>query len=179
MNAIFNLQKATEAASANGDAFKSVFDVSLKAAQDAFALNEAFLRSFASTDEAPSAFDFERSLGAQTERMERTSAYLSEMGELCVRTQSEIGRLNAEHFEKSVRTMFAQFGNAFDPAGAAGSPVVAEMLRAYTSSAGSAFENMLGAAREITESSLSAATEVLQRNQLAQHKPPRAVKKAA
>lgn len=179
MNAIVNLQKVTEAASANGEAIKSVFDVSLKAGQEAFALNEAFLNSLVADAEAPSAFDLERHCGLQTARMERTSAYLSEMGELCVRTQSEIARLNAEHFDKSMRTMLAQFGNVFDPANAMGSPVMAEMLRAYSSSAGSAYENLLNATREFTESSLSAAAEVLQRNRPGQAKLPRSVKKAA
>ena len=178
MNAIFNLQKATEAAPAPTVMPSSRSSMS-RSRQRRTPLPSTRLSLEIVCEHRRGAICLRlRSAASAPDRTHGAYQCVSfGDGELCVRTQGDTPPQRRAFREERAHHV-CQFGNAFDPAGGCGFPCGGRMLRAYTELAGSAFENMLGAAREIIASSLSAATDVLQ-NQLAQPKPPRSVKKAA
>lgn len=162
MNTISYMQKASEAAAANGNAFKAMLDISLNATQKLLELNGELVRSLATNDgEAAHEFDFSNQVGLHTQRLERTSAYLRDVSDICLSTQSEIAKLNAEQAANLLQAITIQLDTLAktDPLDAAG---FSEMLKSTFTKTGTTYEEMINTARELTESSLNVALAVLQ-----------------
>lgn len=162
MNTIDYMQKFTQAASDNSEAFKSIFDLSLRATQQMVALNGNFVRNFAGAAADPAKLlDFDAQVSAQAQRLERSTEYLRDMNELCINTQAEIVRQSTQRMREVMDESAEQFASVFSADRFGGSDF-AELMRANFHNAGEAFERMLNASREVTESNLAATMTALQ-----------------
>jgi len=162
MNSISYLEKASEAATANGEAFKTMFEVSLGATQKLFELNGELVRSFVQRDgSSPADFDFRNQIDLHKRHLERTSEYLRDVNDICLSTQAEITKLNTQHADNVIKTISSQLDelaktNPLD------ATAFSEMLKSTFAKTGGSYEELINTARELTESSLTAALTVLQ-----------------
>jgi len=162
MNSISYIEKASEAATANGEAFKSMFEISLGATQKLFELNGELVRSFVQRDGSSSGdFDFRNQIDLHKRHLERTSEYLRDINDICLSTQAEITKLNTQRADIVMKTLSTQLDELAktNPLDATG---FSEMLKSTFAKTGTTYEEMINTARELTESSLTAAMTVLQ-----------------
>lgn len=155
MNSNNYLQKLTEVASDNGEAFKAIFDVSLNATQQLVALNGDFVRTFMTGRATPAAgLDMQEQMTAFTQGLEHASEYFRNVNDLCIKTHNEIASVNAQRTTEII----AQFDDLFE-ASPLKTTAIAEVMKATLSNAGTAYEKMVSTSRAVAESTLSAATQ--------------------
>ena len=103
MNVTDTLQKFSEVAAGHGDAFKSIYEVALKATEQVFSLNTDFARSFfegAVTHQGGS--NYQEQFAAQAKQLELASAYFRDISDVWVKSQVEVFTLGvcaAEAFQ--------------------------------------------------------------------------------
>ncbi len=179
MNSIHYMQKITEAATSNGAVFKSVFDLSLRAAQQVATRNHEFVRALAGVEADPShRFDLDAGMDAQRQYVEHAADYFRDVSEICATTQVEITRQNAQGMSEAVERMAEQFGTLFR-AGQFDGAGITEMMQESLRSVGAAYERMLGTSLEFTQSRNALGTPELRPVAGAAGKAPRAARKAA
>lgn len=162
MNTIDYMQKFTQAASDNGEALKSIFDLSLRATQQMVALNGDFVRTFSGAGaESANVLDFDAQVSAQAQRLERSTEYFRDMNELCINTQAEIVRQSTQRMREVMDEAAEQFASVFRADRFDGADF-AEMMSANLRTAGEAFERMLNTSREVSESNLAATMTALE-----------------
>ncbi|MBI1904915.1 MAG: hypothetical protein HYS20_01540 [Rhodocyclales bacterium] len=179
MNSISYMQKATEVAAANGQVFKSIFDVTVAAMQRLTSLNGDLVRSLTRDGALPTAGqDVRERLRTYTARIDETGEYVRECNDLCIKTQMEIARLHMQRMGDVVQALTTQFEelariNPMDTSG------MGEALKVMFNNSGSAYEEMTNTMREAVESSLTATLRALQPPQKETPKSPATAKKAA
>jgi len=148
------LQKFSEAAAGHGNAFKSIYEVALKATEQVFSLNTDFARSFfegAVTHQASP--DYQAQLAAQCRQLESASAYFRDVSDVWVKTQVEmftLGSANAELLSGQLAAQFEQLVNALpaDPS------QYSDALNSALSAAKQACEKVMDTSRQISGSAL-------------------------
>ncbi len=114
MNSITHLQKIAEAASANGDAFKSIYDVTLKASEQLFTLNNDFFRSLLEgSTTAKTSLEPHELFNAYAKQLERVSEYFREASDIGSQTQVEVFKVGTQSAEEVTRVFFAQMEALF------------------------------------------------------------------
>ena len=162
MNSVSYVERFTEAANANGEAFRSICDTSLKSVQQLMALNGDFARSLSENGALPlNGFDLREQMSAHTQRMQRAGEYFRELNEICVKVQGEFARVGTELAAEVGKITAAQIGVLFEASPLAASGF-AEVFKSSLKDAASAGERMVNTSREITESSMTAALQALQ-----------------
>ena len=147
----------SEMANANSEAIKSMFDVSLKAAQQLGELNGDFVRSFVDTARtAGVSGDIDQRMQAQAKLFERSNEYFRDVTDVISNSVPEIGRLNVQRMN-AVMDMMAEQTQQFSAAKPKGVPDMAEMMKSSFFDPTAAVENMFNMTREIFDASLGAA----------------------
>lgn len=178
MSSTFNLQKFAEAASSNSDAFKSIYDVTLAAAQQVFSLNSDLVRSFSDGQTfCRSGLDFRDQTITQTQVLERYSEYFRDLTDILTRTQVEVFKLGSQNADEVIKILSADLDTLFKSF-PADSSRYAEMLKTALSTATSTYEKFVDTSRQLTESGLLAASQAGQAANSASA-PAKAIKKSA
>lgn len=159
------VHKLTEIATTNSDIFKSAVDISVSATEQLLALNLNTFRAL-SSGYAPIAGDnaFEQIAArfkAPGQSLEQTTEYFRSVTDICVKTQSEFARLNADCVNKSVQSLNALL-DSYAKSGPAGTAEVVGKLKTAINSVTEAYENMLRTTQEATETQLAAASHAFQ-----------------
>jgi hypothetical protein len=155
MSSIAKLQRFAEAASANGDAFKSIYDVTLAASQQIFALNNDFFQSFVAGCTVPkSSLDAHELVNTYAQGLERASAYCRDLSDICSKTQVEVFKAGSLSADEATKFFFAEIERLFQSLPMDQSPF-SEMLKSVFSNAGSTCEKIIDTSRQMTESSLA------------------------
>lgn len=150
------MQRASEVANANGEAIKSMFEVSLKAAQQLGELNGDLVKSFATTARNVGVSgDINASMQAQAKMFERSSEYFRDLTDVFTNTVPEIGRLNAERMN-AVMDMMAEQTQQLSSTKQNGVPDMAALMKSSFFDPTAAYERMFNMTREILDSSLNA-----------------------
>lgn len=179
MSSTINLQKFAEAASANSDAFKSIYDVALSASQQVFSLNSDLIRSFTEGQAFPgNVADFREQATAQAQNLERFSEYFRNLTEVLTKTQVEVFKLGSQNAEEVTRILSADIETLFKSF-PVDSSRLAEVLTSALSSATTTYEKFVDSSRQFTESSLLAATQAGQAAANSAATPAKAIKKSA
>jgi hypothetical protein len=148
------MQKLAEAASVNGEAFKSIYDITLNASQQMLTLNNDYFRSFAEGFTVPkNGLGLSEQLSAQTQGVERASEYLREISEIFTHTQAEVFKLGSQNADEVTKILFADLEMLLKPFPVDQS-TLAEVLKSALSTATTAYEKLVDTSRQITESSL-------------------------
>ena len=156
MNLTDTLQKFSEAAAGHGNAFKSIYEVALKASEQVFSLNTDFARSFfegAVTHQGGS--NYQEQFAAQAKQLELASAYFRDISDVWVKSQVEVftlGSANAEVFARQLAAQFEQLVNVLpaDPS------KYSEVLNSALNAAKKACENVIDTSRQISGTTLVA-----------------------
>ena len=154
MNVTDTLQKFSEAAAGQGNAFKSIYEVALKATEQVFSLNTDFARSFfegAVTHQGGS--NYQEQLAAQCRQLESASAYFRDISDVWVKTQVEmftLGSASAEALSQQLTEQFEQLVDALpaDPS------KYSEALNSALNAAKKACEKVMDTSRQISGSTL-------------------------
>lgn len=155
MNSIAKLQRFAEAASANGDAFKSVYDVTLTATQQIFSLNNDFFQSCVEACTVPqSSLGMHELVDGYAQSVERASAYFRDVSEICSKTQVEVFKASTLSADEAAKFFFAEIEILFQSLPAGQSPF-SEVLKSVFSNASSTCEKLIDTSRQMTESSLA------------------------
>lgn len=179
MNSISYMQKATEVAAANGQVFKSMFDVTVTAMQRLATLNGDLVRSVTRDGALPTpGQDARERLHAYSVRIEEAGEYMRECNDLCIKTQTEVARLQLQRVGDVVQALTTQFEELarINPMDASG---MGEAMKVMFNNSGSAYEEIANTMREAVESSLTATLRALQPLQKEAPKNPATAKKAA
>ncbi|MCB1951338.1 hypothetical protein [Denitromonas sp.] len=148
MNAITYMQKITEVAQENSQAAKSILEISLQAVRDLGALNEDFVHSVVSEAKIPlSAEELKTQSRLHAERFEKGSDYVRSIGDVFMKTQAEISKLEIQRMETLARNMSAQFQQLI-PAQNHDATRLTEMLKEHFDNASSAYESMFSMWRD-------------------------------
>lgn len=160
MSSIAHLQDIAESATANGAVFKSIYEISLSAAEKIFSRNCEFVREFSeAAAHRKDGLDLGDLAGTYAQYLERSSEYFSEIGAICSTTQAEVfkvGTLSAEELAKKFITEF----EAMLQRSPVDSSRFSEWLMSALSTAGTAYGKIVDTSRQITESSLTVATHL-------------------
>jgi len=152
------LQDFCASAAATVDIYKSLFELALNASEQILSLNGDFHRSFIEGCAAPlTSPDFGTQLDMQSKRIEQTSEYLREFGNICTRVQSEFFKLGSSGTEELTKKLIDQMEQHFR-AHPIGQSDYTEALQSVWSSARTTYEKFIDTSRGIAESSLAAAT---------------------
>lgn len=179
MSSTMNLQKFAEAASANSDAFKSIYDLTLSATQQVFSLNSDLIRSFTESQAFPkNAADFREQASAQAQNFERFSEYFRNVTDIFTKTQVEVFKLGSQNAEEVAKILSADLETLFKSF-PVDSSRFAEVLTSALSSATTTYEKFVDTSRQFTESSLLAATQAGQAAANSAAAPAKAIKKSA
>ncbi len=179
MNSIAKLQRFAEAASANGDAFKSIYDVTLAASQQIFALNNDFFQSFVEGCTVPkSSPDTHELVSMYAQGLERTSAYCRDISDICSKTQVEVFKASSLSADEAAKFFFAEIETLLQSLPVDQSPF-SEMLKSAFSNAGSTCEKIIDTSRQMTESSLAVATHAVETAGKSTGPTPRSARKTA
>jgi hypothetical protein len=160
MSSATNLQKAVETATANGAAFKSLYEISLNTVQKIYSRNSEFIRAFAEAGAyRKGGLDLRDLAGTYAQYLERSSEYFSEIGDICTTTQTELLKVGAQNAEDLAKNFIAEFEallqqNPLDNA------KFSDWLTSALSTAGTTYEKIVDTSRQITESSLTVATHL-------------------
>jgi hypothetical protein len=179
MNSISYMQKATEVAAANGQVFKSIFDVTVAAMQRLATLNGDLVRAMTKDGALPTpGQDVREQLRAYTARIDEAGEYMRECNDLCIKTQTEIARLHVQRTGDVVQAFTTQFEELarINPMDASG---MGAAMKVMFNNSGSAYEEMANTMREAVESSLTATLRALQPPPKEAAKSPATAKKAA
>lgn len=154
MNVTDTLQKFSEVAAGHGDAFKSIYEVALKATEQVFLLNTDFARSFfegAVTHQ--NGMDYHEQLAAQATQLELASAYFRDVSDVWVKTQVEMFTLGSASAEVISRQLSAQFEQLVDALPADPSKY-SDALNSALNAAKKACEKVMDSSRQISGSAL-------------------------
>jgi len=154
MNVTDTLQKFSEAAAGQGNAFKSIYEVALKATEQVFSLNTDFARSFfegAVTYQGGS--NYQEQLAAQCRQLESASAYFRDISDVWVKTQVEMFTLGSASAEALSRQLAAQFEQLVDALPADPSKY-SDALNSALNAAKQACEKVMDTSRQISGSGL-------------------------
>jgi len=168
MNTLPSVQKMSQAAAENMQAFQSYADIVLNASERLVSLNIEAARtacSFASSN-VPALGDDVRDqltsrMEVQSKGLEQAADYFRNVNDLCVKTQSEIADLNTRRMNEvteSVQGLLDSFAKSA-PNGAAD---IVSAMKTAMSNATAAYENFVKTSRDVAESNLAAATNALQ-----------------
>ncbi|KAB2970288.1 phasin family protein [Zoogloea sp.] len=160
MSSINHLQKIAESATANGAVFKSIYEISLNAAEKIFSRNCELAREFTeAVAHRKDGLDFGDLAGVYAQYFERSGGYLSEIGAICSSTQAEVFKVGTLSAEEIAKKFIAQFEGMLQL-----HPVddsrFSEWLMSALSTAGTAYGKIVDTSRQITESSLVVATHL-------------------
>jgi cell division septum initiation protein DivIVA len=154
MNVTDTLQKLSEAAAGQGNAFKSIYEVALKATEQVFSLNTDFARSFfEGAVTYPAGSDYQQQLAAQCRQIESASTYFLNISDVWFKSQAEmftLGSANAEALSQQLSEQFEHLVNALpaDPS------KYSEALNLALNAAKNACEKVMDTSRQISASTL-------------------------
>lgn len=155
MNSIAKLQRFAEAASANGDAFKSIYEVTLSATQEIFSLNNDYFRSFVEGCASPEGrLDGSELVSAYAQGLERASAYCRDVSEVCSKTQVALFKAGSLSADEAAKLFFAELETLYQALPMDQSQF-SEMLKSAFSCASSTCEKIIDTSRQMTESSIA------------------------
>lgn len=157
MNALAKLQRVAEAASTNGDAVKSIYDLTLKTTQQLFALNNDYFRSCVEGCTTPeNGAGTQELMSAYAQGLERASAYFRDASDICSKAQVEIFKASSLSADEAAKFFFAEIETLLQASSADQSRYF-EVLKSAFSSASSTCEKIIDTSRQMTESSLAVA----------------------
>lgn len=158
-------EKLSEVANTNGDAIKTILDVTLNTSEQLMALNLNLARSCNANAVTPVDGDFRDQVNAQLKSparaLELFTDYMRNVGGICVRAQSEIARIDAERVSdvtKSVKSLLDGFAKSSPK----GSVEVIDQIKSALTHASEAYENMIRTTSDIVESNLDTANKALE-----------------
>lgn len=158
-------EQLSEVANTNGDAIKTILDVTLNTSEQLIALNLNLARSCNANAVAPVEGDLRDQMTAQFKSparvLELFTDYLRNVSGICVRAQSEIARIDAERVSdvtKSVKSLLDGVAKSSPK----GSVEVIDQIKSALTNASEAYENMVRTASEIAESNLDTASKALE-----------------
>jgi hypothetical protein len=159
MTANATLQKLSEAASVNGEAFKSICGLTLNASQQMLALNSDYFQSFAEAFTVTgSGQDFSEQLSAQMQSAEQASEYFRKMSEIFTQTQAEVFKRGSQNADEVTKILFADFETLLKSFPVDQS-TLAEVLKSALSTATTTYSKLVDTSRQITESSLKVVSD--------------------
>ncbi len=170
MNTLPSVQKLTQAANGNIQAFQSFADIVLNASERLVALNIEAARTLCSTATANAApltasndmrDQIAARMGTQGKMFEQAAEYFRSFNDLCAKTQSEVAELNTQRLNE-VSGSVHELLDSVAKAGPTGAADIVAAMKAAMNNASAAYENMIKTTRDVTESNLAAASNALQ-----------------
>ncbi len=158
MKSINYMNSVSEVANANGEAIKSMYMLSLEAAQKLGELNGEMVRSFVdNVQKIGATSDAEERVKVQAQLFERSSDYFRELTDVFSSTMPEIGRLNAQRMN-AVMDMMAEQAQQLSAAKRKSerSADMAELMKSSFFNPAVAYENMFNMTQQLFDSSLQA-----------------------
>ncbi len=158
MKAINYMQNASEVATSNSEAIKSIYEVSLKAAQQYTELNAGLIQSFVDNmQKLGQSSDADARMKTQAQLFERGGDYFRDLTDVFSNTVPEIARLNAQRMNTVMELMAEQAQQqASAKAKSDGMANLNELMRSNIFNPVAAYENMFKMTREMFDSSLKA-----------------------
>lgn len=156
MKAINYMQNASEVATSNSEAIKSIYEVSLKAAQQCAELNAGLVQSFVDNmQKLGQTSDADARMKTQAQLFERGGQYVQELTDVFSNTLPEIARLNSQRMNTVMELMAEQAQQqASAKAKSEGMANLNELMRSNIFNPVAAYENMFKMTREMFDSSL-------------------------
>lgn len=158
-------EKLSEVATTNGNAIKTILDVTLNTSEQLIALNLNLARSCSASAVPPVEGDLRDQMTAQlnspARALEIFTDYLRNASGICVRAQSEIARIDAERVNKLTQSVNALLEGAAKSS-PKGSVEVIDQIKSAMTNACETYENMIRTASEIAESNLDSASKALE-----------------
>lgn len=169
MNTLPSVQKLTQAASGNIEAFESFADIVLSASERLVALNLDSARSLchlAAANAAPLVGNdvreqFANRIGEQSKTLEQVGAYFRNVNDVLIKTQTEVGELNSRRLNE-VSEGVQELLDSVAKSGPAGSADFIAVFKSAISNASAAYANLIKATRDVAETNLAAASNALQ-----------------
>jgi phasin protein len=169
MNTLSSVQKLTQVASGNIEAFESFAQIMLNASERLVALNLDSARSMchlAASSAAPLGGNdmrdqFANRMNEQGKTLEQAAAYVRNVNELCIKTQNEVADLNTRRLNEVSQGM-QELLDGIAKSGPAGAADIVAAIKSAMSNASTAYQNLIKTTRDVAETNLAAATNALQ-----------------
>ena len=159
MKSINYMQNVSEVANANSEAITSMFEISLRAAQQLGELNGDFVKAFVNTARTTGVSgDIDQRMQAQAKLFERSNEYFRDLTDVISNAAPEIARLNAQRME-SVMDLMAEQAKQFSSVKQNGGSNMAELMKTSFFNPTAAYESMFNMTREMLDSSLGAVAK--------------------
>jgi phasin family protein len=163
------MPKYIDAANASIQTFESLAGIAFNTSEQLLALNLEAARSlceFASANAQPIMGEdmreqFANRLNANGQGVEQVTAYLRNLNELCLKMQAEMAEVNAQRLTELSDSLVSAF-DALAKTAPAGSADFVAAMKSTLNSANMAYEKLIKAGREVTETNWSVATKALQ-----------------